>query len=190
MSGITDLLPRPSVDIRWPKNSADTVMSDRYVPSYSTQQGKELVMVYLGSSTCAYANRPEMPEAVERAKLALQQKAQENGFLFSTIGVSIDWDTGKGLAHLAKFGLFDEIVTGRKWQGIGARQFLWTGLSATPQVLVVSRMIQTPTPEQPRQSYRVTENTEVIRKVGVTQIINWLEQGAPLALDRLAQSEN
>ncbi len=177
--GIVDFLPVPSIEIRWPDNS--NVATDRYIPSYTTRQGQEIVMVYLGSSTCSLASHPELPFLVERAKLMLQQQAEARGFLFSVIGVSADWVVKDGVQHLAKFGLFDEIMTGKNWQGTGVQQYGWkVGAAATPKVLVIARTIGDPSQEQPGYAYQVSEETVVIHKAGVTQIFAWVEEGAPL----------
>ena len=56
--GLTSVLKAPS--------------EDGYQPSYSIPEGHEIVMVYIGSSTCGFANQPGMPEVTEQAKLSLQ----------------------------------------------------------------------------------------------------------------------
>lgn len=136
-------------------------------------------MVFIGSSACGYANHPKMPELIEHAKLVLQRQAHERGMAFVTTGVSIDQATENGLRHLAQFGLFDEIMTGRNWQGIGARQYMWEALpgsAATPQVLVATRTVGEPV-------FHVSDERVVLRKVGFTQINDWLDRGAPLPAD-------
>ncbi len=162
-----------------------------YVPSYDLVRGSEIVMVYVGSSTCGFANGPEMPELIERTKLSLQQKAVARGSVFSVVGVSIDWNVNKGIQHLAKFGLFDEIMTGRKWQGHGGRHYFWESLPssirATPQVLVAARAVGAPNPEQPAQGCHVSNETVLVRKIGATPIANWLERGTPLPQDLIPQ---
>ena len=110
--------------------------ADGYQPSYSIPEEQEVMMVYVGSSTCGFANQPGMPEVIEQAKLSLQQQALDSGFSFSAVGVSIDWDVSRGNAHLAKMGRFDEIMTGRRLWGVAGQ--LWEEFMAgTPQVLVM-----------------------------------------------------
>lgn len=187
VAGIADIFPLPSIDIRWPESPA---AADQYVPDNVLKRGRELVMVYIGSSTCGYANLAEMPELMERTKLLLQKKAHERRMLFSTMGISIDWNTEKGVQHLAKMGRFDEIATGRGRQGMGAHQFVWDALSgeaSTPQVLVIVRMINAPSEEYPQQSYHVSRATVLTRKAGIFAISAWLDRGSPLPLDLLEQ---
>ena len=37
------------MDVRWPKSSA---VADQYVPDNDIKRGREIVMVYVGSSKC------------------------------------------------------------------------------------------------------------------------------------------
>ena len=153
-----------------------------YLPSYAPVSGDEIVMVYIGSSTCGFANGPDVPALIERTKLALRQEALSRDATFSAIGVSIDWNVDNGLRHLSKFGLFDEIMTGRKWLGQGGRQYFWESLPstlrATPQVIVVARTVTTPTQLNP--NYSISNERVLVRKTGIVSITNWLEQGTPL----------
>ena len=48
--GLIDILPTPSVEIHWPESAAAN--ADRYIPSYTLQQGQEIMLVYIGSSSC------------------------------------------------------------------------------------------------------------------------------------------
>lgn len=184
--GAAGVLPVPTIDIRWPERSEKA--SENYMPSHSIHNGQEVVMVYVGSSACSFANDPELPDMVEKAKLLLQVRAQQSGFHFAATGVSIDWTTGDGVRHLAKFGNFDEIVTGRNWQGTGARHFIWgvlPGAASTPQILVVIRTVKTPSQDRPGQQYGVFDETVAVRKSGVTAIAQWVDRGSPIPTDLL-----
>ena len=185
VAGVADTFPLPSIDVHWPKSPA---VADQYVPDNDIKRGRELMMVYIGSSACEYANLAEVPKLIERTKLLLQKKAHESGMLFSSMGISIDWNTENGVRHLAKMGRFDEITTGRSLQGMGAYQFMWDavpGEASTPQVLVVTRTIDAPSEEYPYQSHHVSKATALTRKAGVTAISAWLDRGSPLPLDLL-----
>ena len=88
------------------------------------------------------------------------------------MGISIDWNTENGVRHLAKRGRFDQITTGRNLQGVRAYQFVQSTLSgeaSTPQVLVVTRMIDAPYEEYPHQSYHVSKAAVLTVKVGLGQ---------------------
>jgi hypothetical protein len=166
-----------------------SVLSDR---NYSTEytsprvsvKEKEIVMVYVGASTCGFANDPDLPGIIEKTKLSLQERAGIQGIGFSAVGVSIDWDVKEGVQHLDKFGVFDEILTGRKWHGYGGRQFFWetlpSSLFATPQVLVIARTPDFPDSSLFGQEYPSLNETVLVRKIGVESITEWLEQGLSL----------
>ena len=110
--GITGTLPVPTVAIAW--DNGDVPASPSYVPGYSRVSGREVVLVFIGSSTCAFANDETLPPFVEQAKISLSQKADQLGYSFSVIGVAIDWSASDGVRYLNKFGLFDEVLTGRQ----------------------------------------------------------------------------
>ncbi len=57
--GLTGLLKMP------------IVQQDQYRPSFSPPQEHDILLAYIGSSTCGFANDPALPEVIERAKLAL-----------------------------------------------------------------------------------------------------------------------
>ena len=184
MFGVTGAIPIPSIKVQWPERSGEA--SKKYVPDNTRHYGKEVVMVYIGSSDCGFANDPQLPGLIEEAKLAVQAKAYKSGFHFAATGVSIDWATERGIQHLAKFGYFDEIVTGRNWQGMGARYYIWgtlSGAASTPQVLVVVRTVEAPSPERPSQPYLVSDEFVAVRKSGVTEIAAWVDRGSPIPSD-------
>ncbi len=169
-------IPISSVEIHW--RVKDSQPGERYVPSHSVVSGREMVMVYLGAYSCAFANDEALPRIVERIKLGLQDKAVNEGMSFSAIGVAVDWRVGEGVEHLEKFGQFDEILAGRKWHGVGSLQFFkerLAGVAATPQVLVFKRDI-----EAEEGAFRVSNERVLVRKMGVLGIGNWLERGLPL----------
>jgi hypothetical protein len=45
---------------------------ERYVPSQQRLAGPQILLVFLGSSTCMYSNDPDLPGAVEALKPELQ----------------------------------------------------------------------------------------------------------------------
>ena len=69
VAGVADIFPLPEIDVRWPKSTA---ILDQYVPDNHVKRGRELMMVYIGSSACEYANLAEVPKLIERTKLLLQ----------------------------------------------------------------------------------------------------------------------
>lgn len=120
--------------------------------------------------------------------MSLQNKASEREWHFSVIGVSIDWSTSEGVSHLEKFGLFDEIMTGRKWSGTGAHRYISQipGIPATPQVLVIGR---NPASINARGSRPVVKDILIHRVVGLFPLKNWIDRGLPLPQDILGKFE-
>ena len=149
------------------------------MPAFRTDENKELVLVYIGSRSCAASNDAALPDLVEELKHQMLRRAVDSNMGFSAVGVAVDWLTVDGWQHLAKYGAFDEIVVGRKWSGFGARLFakeVIVGSAATPQVLVYVRQRGTSAEE----GATTWDNIVLARKLGVTQIQNWVDRGAPV----------
>lgn len=152
-----------------------------YRPAGVTREGTELTLVYIGSSGCVPSNRKELPGALEQLKRRLRDRAANAGRGFSTVGIGRDWEVKAGLAHLGKFGAFDEVMAGRNWMNAGVRRYVWEevpGEAATPQVLVLERVIGDVSTRGIQ--YGVQGERLVVRKVGADEILQWTRQGAPL----------
>ena len=175
--GTVQIIPLPVISVSWQQSNMDGVAP--YKPAFMVDDNRELVLVYLGSQHCAASNDPELPRLVELLKNELRARATDANIGFSAIGVGIDWLPVDGWRHLAKFGAFDEIVVGRKWSGIGSRQFMKeeiAGMSATPQVLVYERRRTSNSIEAVAE----WENVVLARKAGISKIQNWVDIGIPL----------
>lgn len=170
------LVGAPEISIKWENPNKFS-----YQPSYRTEGGAELILIYIGSSGCVYSNKPALPDKVDQLKSLVQSKATENGRGFAAIGISKDWDVERGLTHLAKFGQFDEVMTGRSWVNEGIMKYVWDssyGAPATPQVIIIDRFLSMDTSEGPH--FKRLEEEFVVRKVGPEAIQDWLELNAPL----------
>jgi len=106
-------LPIPKVSVAW--SEAAPLPGEQYIPAYKTPNGSELTLIYIGTSTCYACNVDYLPETIEQLKLLVQQKANAQGRTFVAQGISLDWGVKKGVEHLEKMGLFDEITAGRNW---------------------------------------------------------------------------
>ena len=143
---------------------------------------KELVLVYLGSSTCAWSRHLDLPSLVAMAKASIGDQAAIASASFSTLGVAVDWSIQEGLYHLSGFGEFDEISIGRKWYGMGPRRYIWSdipGPGGTPQLLVVERTRQLD-PSTQEVTLEFQSERLLVRKVGVDEIRSWVEGGSIL----------
>ena len=64
MLGAVGLMPMPDVSIAW---RVPAVESSQYVPASPVEPGEEVLMVYLGSSSCYWSNAPGLPSLVGRS---------------------------------------------------------------------------------------------------------------------------
>lgn len=170
------LVGAPDISIKWEHPDRFS-----YQPSLRAEGGAELILIYLGSSDCVYSNKPDLPDKIDRLKSLMQSKAGESGRGFAAIGISRDWDVERGLDHLAKFGQFDEVMTGRSWANEGIMKYVWEGsygAPATPQVIIIDRFLSA---EPSEGSYfKMLSEKFVVRKVGPEAIQAWLDLNAPL----------
>lgn len=179
--GLSGAFLLPNVTITWP----DSSVMDGYRPDYvRLGGGTELVLVYLGSSACGFSNDPTLPALVSRAKTVLKQRAQVQEWAFTAVGVAIDWVTDDGVEHLRQFGAFDEIMTGRKWQGMGAYRYFedLPGTAGTPQILVMVR--ETAVTDSNVSRPPVVREWQIHRVIGVSPIMDWVNKSLPLPQDR------
>jgi hypothetical protein len=154
-----------------------------YEPRGDHASGPELAFVYVGSSACGWSETPENFAVVRRLKAAVQREAEARGVSFSAIGVAKNWDVEDGVAHLAKAGPFDEIMTGRSWANAGMRHFVWGdigGTPSTPQVLVVERRFITPDATDGPPTFAVEDEALLVKRSGVSDMEAWLERGTPI----------
>lgn len=115
-----------------------------YEPLYRQAQGPEIVLVFVGSSRCAWSNDQDLPPALEALKVRLAQHAREAGLAFRALGVAADWGSERGVAYLTAFGAFDEISTGSNWTNSALLDHVWeAGVTvATPAVFVYQQVLE------------------------------------------------
>ena len=180
------LVKIPSVSVDWNKESGFS-----YQPSRVANDGAEIALIYIGSSGCAFSNESGLPHRLDRIKVLLQAKAAAQDRSFVTVGIAEDRSVKDGLSHLSKFGYFDEIMTGRGWLNEGIIKYVWKGSygePATPQLIVIDRLITEASSEHLR--YDMRDEEIIVRKVGVGAINRWLEMGTPLPRLRTVLGRN
>lgn len=158
-----------------------------YVPKYERAAGPQLVMVYLGSSTCRWSNQAPLPDAVEKIKLRLARYAEERGMSFRAVGVAFDWSPELGLEHLAQFGLFDEVSAGYNWGNALGLRYFWSDepiRPATPQILVYERIFIAPQDSGDVLWYGEKDRRNLVSEAGVTAITNWAQSGIAIPAGR------
>lgn len=162
----------PSVSIQIDRLNSEPV-SPRAI-----KDGVELTLIYIGSSSCAAAKTREIPEVVNALIATVEEKASNQNFSFSSLGISIDSSVDEGFKHLKSVGDFDEVMTGRHWLNTGSLKYIWqdiTGRASTPQILVVARNVVAE-----NGKYEIQSEQFLIRKIGVLEMTNWLHSGAPM----------
>lgn len=175
MLGAAGLMPLPDVSIAW---RVPAVESSQYAPASSAEPGEEVLLVYLGSSSCYWSNAPGFPSLVRKLKVDYQRRVHSSGAAFAAVGIARDRNAATGMKHLRKFGAFDEAITGHGWFNEGVRRYVYEDLpgpAGTPQIIVVRRTLEVEGDQRSIANERV-----LARKVGLTEIEEWVEAGAPV----------
>ena len=163
-----------------PLGAAQTAYEPGYMRGAGIEEGTELVLVYIGQSTCAPCTWDSFKADLEAARLARAARAEAGGMRFAAIGVAAEHNVEEGLALLRGSGGFDELAIGRNGFNSAALSHLWRpeGLDERvvgfPSVIVFERdmtMAETIAASPPR--YRV-------ELAGADQVAAWVEAGAPL----------
>lgn len=155
--------------------------ADRDLPN-----GRELVAVYIGASTCGPCLQQSVKDAVVQMKSLLETAAKKAGYAFAVIGVSTDWSTQTGFAFLNDNGPFDQILVGGNWTNLGVEHFIWRDSTATPampQIVVFERDVTL------GDRIRISPPRIVRRVFGNDSIPQWVKAGAPISLGAAGTSQ-
>ena len=178
--GSVDWMRLPQISVQWPPGQG----VDVYRPATVQNENGEIAFIYIGSSSCVWSNQPELIDIIGKLKLMLASRAEINGLGFAAVGIARDMVTSNGIAHLQKFGAFDEVMSGRGWSNIGVQKYIFDaipGPAATPQILVVVR-----TPNDSDGAPGWASERLVMRKLGLREMTKWVSEGAPLPLAEAA----
>ena len=155
--------------------------SSRAVPAEARPvAGRQLVFVYIGSSRCGPSNQPEVFTSVSRSIEHLRLRATKSSMGFVTLGIGRELSASAALEHLAKVASFDEIAVGQGDFNQASIRFVsrdHPGVGATPQVLVVERVL--PALGKSVDNVGFSERV-LVRKVGAADIIRWVQRGSPI----------
>ncbi len=113
------------------------------LPIESTS-GDEIILVFVGTSTCGWCNLDELPDAVKTIRVRLQEEAAAIGKTFFFFGVIPDISVESGFRFSDRFGPFHQLMVGGSWLNHGAMHYVWEdhpGPASTPQVLIVRRRL-------------------------------------------------
>jgi hypothetical protein len=152
--------------------------TEDYLPAQRLREGRELVVLYIGSTDCAPCHSPAVKSAVRAMKPLLAAQAKQQSAAFSVIGVAQDWDLKRGIAFLEPLGAFDQIAIGGNWTNLAVEQFVLRdslAAMAMPQVIVLERTVEL------GARVKVSEPRVLRRITGGTDIPAWVAAGAPIA---------
>jgi len=157
-----------------------------YTPDSDLTDGKEIIAIYFGATSCGPCYDPELKKDIQELKTLLNRHAKEMGYAFSITGAALDWEVVAGFEFLQEVGPFDEIVVGRNWDNLAAVEYLWadpSSMPAMPQIVLIEREGRK---VNNRREY--SENEVVAHHVSATVISQWVEAGAPLCWKMKEQS--
>lgn len=142
---------------------------------------RELVLVYIGSSTCGPSNDPRLTAWIREATDTLRYRARNTGTAVITVGVARELDVAAGISHLARTAVFDELSVGQRERNHLSQKYIardFPGIAATPQVLVLFREYE----ELPLGGIDAgsVRETLLLRRVGLLEVENWLRLGSPI----------
>lgn len=158
----------------------------KYIPNDEIVDAEEeLILIYITSSSCPFCNDIKLLSVIDTIKFELNQKAKKFGYNFSAIGIGIESAPAIGLNHFNKTGYYDEIIIGNSWNNLGSIVYVldhFKGIQMTPQIVVTKRKYQMRTPNviNIRNNIGINSETELVRKAGLSSILNWFDNGMEL----------
>lgn len=147
-----------------------------YSPAFQRRGGTQLVMVFVGASTCGASNHPGLPSAVEAMKAHVWRLGRDGGHTVKVEGVALDWSPERGIDYLKRFGAFDELTAGYSWGNNWALSQIWSNSEidpSTPQVLIFLRHFTTPQVDGSSLHYASGEKRLVFKATGTDEILAW-----------------
>jgi hypothetical protein len=138
----------------------------------------QIVLVFIGASTCAFSQPASVKRALEAAEETLARLAQHGGLRVKKIGVSVDISVAKGIEYLTRVGEFDEVLIGGGGTNIGFEFFAATVLGGplvTPQILIVERHPRSLGQNPDGGMFHVR-----VRVAGGSEVERWGAAGAPV----------
>lgn len=143
------------------------------------RDGRELVYVFVGASTCAYSAPARVGKAVEDSLATMRASALRAGYRPVAIGVSKDADRKRGVSYLDKIADWDEVSAGGSWLNSAVQHYALGelgGVGATPQVIVLERTVR-----RSGGMSRVDAERVLVRRVGLNEVESWARAGTPIS---------
>lgn len=135
--------------------------------------GRELVMVYVGSSRCAYSNDPSVPGVLQVIAESLETFAHSHKGSVVRLGIGVSPSVSQGAAYFRRFdGMFDELILGRSWVNTGMMRYVlrdFQSVPVTPQLIVTTRRLHDSVLDG-LKTWTVSDESLVLRRVGLAAI--------------------
>lgn len=147
--------------------------------SFSSQSQYEIVLIYMGCSTCGAANIDSLQEAFLNIKKVLNEQSAIYEYDLHTIGISKGFDYKNELEHLAKYGPFDEILVGNNWSNTGLLRYVFNQIKGPPDIpqIIITKRKYRAISSATATTYRAIENEILLeRKLGYQEIITFATQ--------------
>ncbi|NOT07254.1 MAG: hypothetical protein HOP28_03520 [Gemmatimonadales bacterium] len=159
--------------------------ADTSRPAIPFASGKHLVAYMLLSADCGFCTEKVAKQAISRIRDSLRA-SQEKAFVhISVVAVLLDDDIRAGIKYAESLNSgFDELSIGGSWLNEHVIRLIWRDALATPQipqVLLFERPVDASA--YPR-SIDVQRDSLVLSVAGRSDLIDWVNAGAPLDFRR------
>jgi len=149
---------------------------DKEVRKFLNQNslGHRLVFIYIGSSSCGFANPESIGGSIKNALAAVAYLAKSRQLIFASIGISLDPVRTNGVGHLRGIAPFEMNFPGGRGTNLGMKKIaseLYGASTTTPQILVV--LIR----NAPDALVGEQKGEIVFRAVGESEISSWVKRG-------------
>lgn len=144
---------------------------------YSQDKSKEIYVVYyFGATDCYPCNTPKNIKNIKRIKAELPKKYSDKEFKF--VMVTFDEDIEEGIKFIKKYGFWDEISIGKRYENELAMQRLNTAqLPGLPHIFIDQTFLIKNEPI-------VKSKTTIVELLGGKQIDQWVADGFPLKMSK------
>jgi hypothetical protein len=128
----------------------------------------DVVLLYIGSSTCGFCQDSELQDFIRDIHLNLVEISTEiDSVSYFTIGISKDYNVNNGYKHLLEIGIFNEIMVGNSWYNTALSRYIFSdfpAMAATPQVVLLIRKKYPISTSILNEDYRGIEDEQVLRR--------------------------
>lgn len=128
----------------------------------------DLVLLYVGSSTCGFCQDEELHNSIREINSKLFNLASDiDSLSYFAIGISKDYNVNNGYKHLLKIGIFNEVMVGNSWNNTGLSRYFFVdfpALPATPHIALIIRKKNLLSSIDSNDDFRGIEFEQVLRR--------------------------